>query len=350
MAENKFTSKIIKFNDLKIADLHFSQVEEPKYESNQKTSFIQLQQGNLQIPFQIQAPSIILYSGGIPKQHDKYAPTDKDRSYINFPFCHDIDYYNKTNPKYKQIVDGTNNDEIKQLYDILTEIDNYCSTIEFRKQYISNVRPELYEYQKIIKTNDKDENDEPKKNKKGEEIYIPPYVKMKLNFDFNGAEAVPKFGIYEKNFQYENDLEEYNNLSQDEKKKTTKPKKYNIIKTTTFQDVADLIKFRSKIRIVFSLSKLWVNKAIKDKEKKTRMYGISLKVNKIEVERKHQIKYTDDNDPFVDSDNDEPKLTRDFAKQQLTEKKEENVSEEIILQEDSENEINIKPKKGKGIK
>lgn len=299
---------VIKYNNLDVSKIIFNNLEDNTRVKSQKIGYIRYKESDDadEIALKIQSPEIDAEAYGIPRE-GPYYPDAKSRSFYKFPFCHER----------KKYEDNVNYDAIEQFYNKLIEIDEYCNTDEFRKIHFGDKNYNKFAYQPLVRIPENDEDEEQILDKNGEPIYRPPYTKIKLDLEYSSdpdnQSTKPTFSIFEK----------------DRDGKRTK------IELNTFDDVINIIRYRSKLRFIISFSKLYAMKTASGSEKKK--YGITLKATHIEVQKKELInKMKIDEDAFVDSDTDEVIKT---SKPTITRKQ---VS--LDVEEQDDDEIIEKPK------
>lgn len=279
---------VIKYNNLDVSKIIFNKLEDNPRVKSQKVGYIRYKSSDDsdEISLKIQSPEIDAEAYGIPRE-GPYYPDAKSRSFYKFPFCHER----------KKFEDTVNYDAIEQFYNKLIEIDEYCNTDEFRKIHFGEKNCNKFSYQPLVRIPENDEDEQQILNKNGEPLYRPPYTKIKLDLEYSSdpdnQTNKPTFSIFEK----------------DKDGKRTK------IELNTFDDVINIIRYRSKLRFIISFSKLYAMKTASGTEKKK--YGITLKATHIEIQKKDSInKMKIDEDAFVDSDTDDvikttkPTITR----------------------------------------
>ena len=301
--------KPIKFNQLKIENIIFTELEDNDRVSAQKIGYIRYKadkddKNGYQLS--IQAPKISYEVFGIPRE-GPYYPSAHKRAYFKFPFCHER----------RKHTNDINYDEIENLYNLLLSIDKHVGSDEFRKKLFGEKLANKYAYSKLVRSKDEDEDDEPPRlDKNGNPYYSPPYKKIKLDLAYNKQDTPPEnistkpmFSIYERIDGVRKQVELNN-----------------------FDDVLKYITYGSKLRFIISFSKLYAMKNSSGSDKK--MYGITLKATHIEVEDHiREMKQSTNDDPF-DSDTEETintsKITRNLASLD-------------VENDDSDDEVRVKP-------
>jgi hypothetical protein len=306
-------SDIIKYKDLNINDIIFTELKDSDRISSQKISYIRYKKNGEDFPLKIQTPEFCYEAGGIPRE-GQYYPDSKSRSFYKLAFCHD----RCLNP-------NINYEQIELFYNKLKDIDDYCDTDEFRKQkhIFGEKNYNQYSYQRIIRVPEVDE-EEPKVDKNGKPYYQPPFTKIKLELEYeedqDNPKNIPKFSIFEK--------------IDDKRVK---------IELKSFEDVEKFIVWQSKVRFIISFSKLYAMKTKSGKEKKG--YGIILKATCIEVQRPASAtKNQSTNDAFVDSDdednvqnkNNQPTITRNNLDIEDNEDDESEIIKQVVIDDDEE--------------
>jgi hypothetical protein len=214
-------------------------------------------------------PTFISESYGIP-QEDKFHTDVKSRLYYKLGFCHD-----------RKMYEDCDYDAMEQLMNKFIEIDKMCDTDEFRKKMFGDKAFNQYAYQPLVRFPDNDADED---NADAKPKYRPPCVKiqLKLVYDKNpNASTKPDFKMYE--------------LKNGERSE---------VDLHTFEDVVDLMKFRSKLRFVIHFNKIYAMKTKSGNDKKK--YGITIKATHVEFQRPVSNGQSQSNDDvFDDSDTDE---------------------------------------------
>jgi len=294
-------SDIIKYKDINIRNIIFTELKESDRLPSQKFAYIQQSLDGKNIPYKIQSCKKVTNYGGIPKEGPYYADA-KSRAFFKYCF------------------DGMENDPQLQLFhDKLLEIDQVCNTDEFRKKIFGEKNHNQYAYQPIIRIPEVDE-DEPRLDKNGKPYYQPRFTKIKLELEYeedtDNPKNIPKFTVFEK--------VDNNRVK---------------IELNSFDDVAKFIVWKSEVRFIISFSKLYAMKTKSGTEKKK--YGIILKATCIEVERPANVNNNQkSNDAFVDSDDEE-----DNNKKETKITRKTSLFNEPDEDEDEDNNLNINNKK-----
>lgn len=216
----------------------------PRYEDNQLL---------------IQTPMMKLVSGGIPSADSKYHLDAKSRANnIKIPF-------------------DTENLEAMKLYDVLIKLDNYLDSDEFRKTIFD--KPDQYSYQPIVREPvDMGDDDDDKKKSKPKYNYM----KVRLALDIDGDDIKVKTSVFQKN---ENGVREK-------------------LITNTVDEIAKYVRYLSNVRFVIMANKFYATKN-KDPKTKKYTYGLTFKVQQVEVEpTKSNAKFDFDTPQFDDNDED----------------------------------------------
>lgn len=264
---------VVKFDQLNIKNIVFEPLKDSTVVTSQKIGYIKYKADDEEeASLKVQSPTIDFETYGIPRD-GPYYPDDKSRSFFKFPFCHD----RKLNP-------AIDYDKIEMFYNKFVEIDEYCSSDEFRKTMFGEKQYNKYQYVPLVRIPEIDDDEGPKLDKNGEPYYSPPYTKIKFFTDSDSEDSkYPKYPV--KLFERVNGSR-------------------NQIMFTSFDDFVKNIKYRSKLRFIISFGKLYAMKNANGGEKKK--YGITLKATHIEIERSNMVSSTKQNiDAFVDSDTDE---------------------------------------------
>jgi hypothetical protein len=143
-----------------------------------------------------------------------------------------------------------------------------------RKIFGSDKVAESYNYQEIVREPENDMEEDGA-------IFKPKYMKLKIDTDYNTGDVKTRIMVKEESGR----------------------KKLDDIKTIT--DLTKYIRYKSNIRMVVTINKLYATRAkVGDKKK----YGLTFKILQVECEAPINKAAQYDMDAFVDDeDNDEPK-------------------------------------------
>lgn len=254
----------------------------------------------------LQFPEVAIEAGGISRQNEwnPDAFTRVSKGGLKLPFCHNPDD-RVGRDKYKP-VSGLNYENVAQLYNVMEKIDQFCESDEFKKMYLaSDEHVKLfgsdinqYQYVPLIKV-----PDEYKKND-GTLLYTPPYLKLKIPMKYDKTENkltdIPDFNAYY--------------ISDGKREK---------VELKTCDDVIDYFKYRSVVRVVVCMNKIYVKKAKKGTGKTAkREYGVTLKLKYVSAVPQNSTtkkRQSNDEDIFADEDeqtnttNSTEKITRSLA-------------------------------------
>ena len=192
-----------------------------------------------------QTGNIKLTGGGIPTYHEQFYPTEEKREFIKVPF----------DPEQP---------ESMKLKDYCTMLDTHFGSEEVKKKLFGKFA-DRYKYSQCVnvpkKKDDEEEEDLPKKGKDTKENKkYPQYETCKMKF------SIIKEGDVRRN------MTKLIRVEGDKKTNVDAP---------TMLDVINNITFLSTIRVIFTISKLWINKqpaAGSD----CKLYGIGFKILVIE--------------------------------------------------------------------
>lgn len=268
-ANNTPPTKYSKFDP---SNVKFSRVENNEYAKTQKMSFPRYtcnKRGEISVV--IQTPIIQLTQYGIPPLHEDYCKSDDDRQYIKIPF------------------DPTQ-EEVMKLKEIFEEIDKIAGDRD--QELILGSKYKKYAYVPIVRKPQEKDDDSDDEDASAS-AYTGPryeYFKAKINMDFKTK--LVKTKVFKK-------------LSEEEAKE--KGKKREIIDNIkTITDLVQHITFKSKVKMLVSINKVWAAKSADKSGKKS--YGVGLKVLQIEVEGSDKAGGVMDNfkdDAFIEDSDDE---------------------------------------------
>jgi hypothetical protein len=261
-------TKIANFDAKKVS---FTKPEKnEKYSKSQKMGFSRYDEGG-NVVFQTQNSKLCQY--GITPLGE-YCATDADRDSLKTP-------YN---------LDNVND---KLLHDKLTEVDLMVKN-KYAHEWFG-AKYDNYRYYPIVRDPyliDLDEIEDDAEREKAEKKNSEKlkYTKIKLDIDFNTKKI--KTLIYRK-------------LSKEEQEETGKKREQVPVETMT--DVANIITFNSEIKMIVSMSKVWVSTS-KNKDTGKYDYGVGLKLLQIEVTPSSSgssIKNSFGTDAFLSEESDE---------------------------------------------
>lgn len=260
----------------------FTALEENSRVTSQKIAYVRYKTGSSDVMLQIQTPKINLFTYGIPML-GQYYPDDKSRSFIKLPFDETVD-------------------EIKGFYEKLVELDNIMKSPEMkRKIFGSDKVAEAYHYQEIVREPENDMEDEGA-------TFKPKYMKLKIDTDYNTGDVKTRIMV----------------------KEDSGRKKLDDVKTIT--DLTKYIRYKSNVRMVVTINKLYATRAkVGDKKK----YGLTFKILQVECEAPVNKMSQYDTDAFVDDDeDDQPKKSYsklDFNSVNLDDDEDDDAVEEVDL-------------------
>jgi hypothetical protein len=278
----------VKIAEFDIKKLEFKNLEQE--DSVQKFGYIHYKydKDNVTVA-KLQFPEIAIEAGGISRQNEwnPDAFTRVSKGGLKLPFCHNPDD-RIGREKYKPVV-GINYIKVAQLYSVMEQIDHYCESDEFKNTYLKSEEHvklfgsdiNQYQYVPLIKVPDE------YKKTDGTLLYTPPYVKIKIPMKYDKIENkltdVPDFNAY------------YTTDGKREK-----------VELKSCEDVIDYFKYRTNIKVVVCMNKIYVKKAKKGTGKTAkREYGVTLKlkyVSAVPQNTSSKSKQSTDEDIFADED------------------------------------------------
>jgi hypothetical protein len=252
-----------KFTDVDVSRLNFTEFEENQRSKGQKISYPRYThpENGSEMPLFIQFPWIDLKSYGVPKIGEYYSD-DSQRSFVKIPLDQSIP-------------------EIKQLSDMLRQIDEKLGSDEF-KEKMFGAKASKYEYQPIFRLPQEEEEDTKKDAIKKD--YGPKHPYMKLKIDTSYPDNQVKTIIF-------------NSVLKDGKRIRTK-----VDGVKSIDDFASHVCWMSRVHPVVRPVKLWAQAP----NKKDPTYGLTFKIAKTEVEPPNKtnsnVKQFLESDAFLDSD------------------------------------------------
>lgn len=251
-----------KFTEVDVSRLNFTEFEENQRSKGQKISYPRYThpENGSEVPLFIQFPWIDMKSYGVPKIGEFYSD-DSQRSFVKIPLDQSIS-------------------EIKQLSDMLRQIDEKIGSDEF-KEKMFGAKASKYEYQPIFRLPQEEDEDTKKEAKKD---YGPKHPYMKLKIDTSYPDNQVKTIIF-------------NSVLKDGKRVRTK-----VDGVKSIDDFASHICWMSRVHPVVRPVKLWAQAP----NKKDPTYGLTFKIAKTEVEppskTNSNVKQFLESDAFLDSD------------------------------------------------
>jgi hypothetical protein len=255
----------------------------------------------------VQTPMMKIVAGGIPSADSKYHTDAKSRG-----------------NNFKLPFDPENPDAVKFM-EKMEALDAHFASDDFKKSLFD--KPDQYIYQSIVREpvnmdDDDDDDDAPKKKKN--DVVRPKYMKIKVAMEWESDRVLTS--VFQK----------------DEDGKMVR------LDTPTIDDLAKVVRYQSSARFVLMANKFYVTKQ-KDVKTGKKTYGITFKVQQIEVEPvKAAGGKFDYEAPVFDlgEDEDETSVHENVAKITLNaaedEEEEDNAALDAGVEEEEEEE---KPKK-----
>ena len=194
----------------------------------------------------IQSPWINIFAYGIPRK-GQFNQTDNSRKCLKVPLDEKIP-------------------EVSDFVNILKEIDSKMTSNEFKEKFLGDSK-DKFEYSSIFKESQTKER--------------PSYIKLKLATE-NDIEQTIKTRLYKTDSSNKREL---------------------ITGLTNIDDFAKVVSFRSDIRFIFKVVRVWSQPPTL----KNPTYGLTLKVTKIEVQSREKSKEGSEGE-FVDDSPSEKKV------------------------------------------
>ena len=194
----------------------------------------------------IQSPWINIFAYGIPRK-DKFHQTDSSRKCLKVPLDEEIPV-------------------VSDFVEMLKEMDSKMTSNEFKERFLGDSK-DKFEYSSIFKESQTKER--------------PSYIKLKLATE-NDSEQTIKTILY---------------------KTDSSNKREEIIGVTNIDDFAKVVGFRSDIRFIFKVVRVWSQPPTL----KNPTYGLTLKVTKIEVKSREKGNEGSEGE-FVDDSPNEKKV------------------------------------------
>ena len=268
----------LSFKEFEPTKITVTEIQEPKKkdgkEPTQLTAFINYNGGRLEL----QTPWITLEQGGVPRLDD-YNPTDKKRCCIKLP------------------LNTAQNNEIATFYNKFLEVDKIIGSEESKTKLFGK-KSSKYKYLNSVKVQDADDDEASTKL---------PKLNCRFAAEFGKDNKDTVTSITTKVF--------VTTLKEDGKVLSREEQS-----PTNINELANIVRFRSKVRLIIQPARLWASKTpAAGADKMT--YGVIWQVKGIEVQPSLGGASTNSNADFIDdSDEDEkpqPKSTEQARTQTL---------------------------------
>lgn len=250
---------------------------------------------------------IKLTTYGITKLGE-YAKTDSDRQYIKVPL-------------------DESQESCRDLEKFCDELDDWVENNKkeiFKESKTLEKMIDKYEFQKLVKEPNVDED---KLDKNGKKVFKPKYIKFKIDADFNTAIIKSVFFLKK--------------VDENGKKTVTK------LNVKTMSDLDDYIKWNTTVKIIGSVAKMWFSKSADAKTKK-RDFGLALKIKQCEIidngtsksqqSNFNQYAFGDEGEDIEVNNDDLEKDDKLEKEDSISNKKEENDNEEEENEEEDDDE------------
>ena len=270
MLTNTIKDFTIKYNDVDSTRITSTEIQDNERSKGQRLAYIQYNHpkfGSDQ-PLVIQAPWIRIVNYGVPKMDERYFKSDADRAFVKIPLDDNIP-------------------ESAELIKMLIKLDELFTSKEFclhlfgKKcdKYINGYVPI---YRKPVLNEDEDNDDDSKKKSSKSTIPKYPYMKVKIDTDYNTKEVTTKLYRSEmiNNKRVRTELQEIKSID----------------------DFAHIVCWNCNFRPIIRFVKFWAQPLTK----KDPTWGVTFKIMKAQVEppTKSNSLYRDymNSDAFLDSD------------------------------------------------
>ena len=270
MSTNTIKDFTIKYTDVDTERMSSTEIQDNERSKGQRIAYLEYNHekfGSNQ-PLVIQFPWIRIVNYGVPKMDEKFFKNDSERAFIKIPLDDNI-------PESAEL--------IKMLIklDELFSSKKFCEHL-FGKKYEKYIKGYVPIYRKPVLNEDEDNDDISKKKLSKSTIPKYPYMKVKIDTDYNTGEVKTKL---------------YRSELIDNKRIRTE-----LQEIKTIDDFAREVCWNSNIRIIIRFVKIWAQPLTK----KDPIWGATFKIMKAEVEppTKSNSLYKDymNSDAFLDSD------------------------------------------------
>lgn len=331
---------ILPYNKINLESLEFTEIQDNDRAPTQRISYFRYRDSKRgEGQFNIQTPEILMDNYGIPDADLPYYKTIASRAFIKIPLNETtgVEYKNETSSDKEIRINKLENFKVE-----LMKIDDWMESNK-EKIFGSSKKANLYKYQPIVRkamiTPDDSDSDGENEEEKKPKLPKPDFMKAKIQLDYHTNAVLTE--IYQKN---EKDTEKYEDDGPYSK----------IDDIESLDDLKKYIGYMRKYKFVLHAAKIWANKQATNGQT-TRAFGIMFKVRRIEMRSqpnliKPIINNEKEENPFVDSDDEEEQIIKKFVE----ENKDLDDESKNIIEEEDETQLNleeedndkVKPKKG----
>ena len=269
MSTNTSKDLTIKYTDVDVTRMSSTEIQDNDRSKGQRIAYLNYkdEKHGIDQPLIIQAPWIRIENYGVPKMGE-YFKSDSDRAFVKIPL-------NDTIPESAEFI------KMLMKLDELFSSKDFCLHL-FGKKYDKYINGYVPIYRKPVVNDDEDNDDDSKKKLSKSTIPKYPYMKAKIDTDYNTGEVKTKL---------------YRSEMIDNKRIRTE-----LQDIKTIDDFAREVCWNSNIRIIMRFVKIWAQPLTK----KDPTWGVTFKIIKAEVEppNKGNSLYKDymNSDAFLDSD------------------------------------------------
>ena len=270
MLTNTIKDFTIKYNDVDSTRITSTEIQDNERSKGQRLAYIQYNHpkfGSDQ-PLVIQAPWIRIVNYGVPKMDERYFKSDADRAFVKIPLDDNIP-------------------ESAELIKMLIKLDELFTSKEFclhlfGKKYEKYIKGYVPIYRKPVLNEDEDNDDDSKKKSSKSTIPKYPYMKVKIDTNYDTKEVSTKL---------------YRSEMINNKRVSTE-----LQDIKTIDDFAHIVCWNCNFRPIIRFVKFWAQPLTK----KDPTWGVTFKLMKAQVEppTKSNSLYRDymNSDAFLDSD------------------------------------------------
>ena len=270
MLTNTIKEFTIKYNEVDSTRITSTEIQDNERSKGQRLAYIQYNHpkfGSDQ-PLVIQAPWIRIVNYGVPKMDERYFKSDADRAFVKIPLDDNIP-------------------ESAELIKMLIKLDELFTSKEFclhlfGKKYEKYIKGYVPIYRKPVLNDDEDNDDDSKKKSSKSTIPKYPYMKVKIDTNYDTKEVSTKL---------------YRSEMINNKRVSTE-----LQDIKTIDDFAHIVCWNCNFRPIIRFVKFWAQPLTK----KDPIWGVSFKIMKAQVEPpiKSNSLYRDymNSDAFLDSD------------------------------------------------
>ena len=319
---SKAEHNIIPYNKVDLSRVTFSDLEDNDRIPSQKIAYVRYNDPKYgENQFDIQSPEILLDNYGIPDADGPYYQTTKQRAFLKIPL--DVNPNVTTETEEERV---KRSDKLKSFKETLEKFDEWMVDKDNLVKIFGNIKnAKKYSYQPFVRKAKTVEDSDSESEEEKEVVVRPDYTKAKIPLEYNTDKVL--VDVFQKNEKGSPEFEADGSHSD--------------IEVSSLDELKQHVRYMRKGRYVFHVSKLWASKQPANGQT-TRMYGLTLKLRRVEVQQKVKLEKVDvvkNENPFIDSD-DEDEVDQGTVKHFVEAEDNNECSEESSLDE-SEDSLSV---------